>query len=453
MTRTRRYLLGLGVVVVLAGAGAYKIVLRPESAQLPVAEGMGPSPKLPPPNATLMPTVNIARPVGWKNGAVPHVSEGLGVKAFATGLNHPRWLYTLPNGDVLVAETNSPGTDRTTFKNRIASAIQGLVGADGPSPDCILLLRDADGDGVAEKRSVFLEHLHSPFGMALVGDTLYVANADAVLRFPYKAGETTLAAPGEKVVDLPSGYNHHWTKNILASPDGRFLYVTIGSNSNVAENGLHAEEGRARIDRLDLATGKLTPYATGLRNPNGLAWEPQSGALWTVVNERDEIGSDLVPDYLTSVKEGAFYGWPFSYYGGHVDERVKPQDPDLVASALVPDYALGPHTASLGLVFAEDSTLPAAWRNGAFIAQHGSWNRRPKSGYKVIFVPFTNGHPSGEPVDVLTGFLTPDERHAHGRPVGLALDQTGALLVADDVGNTVWRVADRQLEKALPVPE
>ncbi|GAN69310.1 PQQ-dependent sugar dehydrogenase [Acetobacter orleanensis] len=450
MTRTRRYLLGLVAVLVLAGAGTYRFVLRPEAAQLPVSEGVGPHPKLPPPNATLMPTVNIARPLGWKNGEMPHASEGLSVKAFATGLNHPRWLYALPNGDVLVAETNSPGTDKTTFKNRIARAIQGLVGADVPSPNRIILLRDADGDGVAEKQSVFLEHLNSPFGMALIKDTLYVANADAIWRFPYQTGQITLTAPGEKVVDLPSGYNHHWTKNILASPDGQALYVTIGSNSNVAENGLHAEEGRARIDKLDLTTGKLTPFATGLRNPNGMAWEPQSGALWTVVNERDEIGSDLVPDYLTSVKEGAFYGWPFSYYGSHVDVRVKPQNPELVASAIAPDYALGPHTASLGLVFAEDSTLPAAWRNGAFIAQHGSWNRRPKSGYKVIFVPFSNGHPSGAPVDVLTGFLTPDEDHVHGRPVGLALDQTGALLVADDVGNVVWRVSDTQLEQDFP---
>lgn len=449
MTHTRRYLLGLGIVLVLVGAGTYKFVLRPESAQLPVSAGTGPHPKLPPPNATLMPTVNIARPTGWKDGEKPHASAGLNVQAFAKGLNHPRWLYALPNGDVLVAETNSPGTDKTSVKNRIARAIQGLVGADVPSPNRILLLRDANGDGIAEEQSVFLEHLHSPFGMALVGDTLYVANADAIWRFPYQTGQKSITAPGEKVVDLPSGYNHHWTKNILASPDGQSLYVTIGSNSNAAENGLQAEEGRARIDKLDLTTGKLTPFATGLRNPNGLAWEPQSGALWTVVNERDEIGSDLVPDYLTSVKEGAFYGWPFSYYGGHVDTRVTPQNPALVSTAIAPDYALGSHTASLGLLFAQDSTLPAAWRNGAFIAQHGSWNRRPKSGYKVIFVPFLNGRPSGVPVDALTGFLTPGEGHAHGRPVGLALDQTGALLVADDVGNVIWRVSDAQGKDAL----
>ncbi len=445
--------MGLGIALMIVGAGTYKFVLRPEYAQLPVSAGTGLHPKLPPPNATLMPTVNIARPLGWKNGEMPHASEGLSVKAFATGLNHPRWLYSLPNGDVLVAETNSPGTDVTSFKNRVAHAIQGLVGADVPSPNRIILLRDADGDGIAEERSVFLDHLSSPFGMALIANTLYVANADSILSFPYQTGQKVITAPGEKMVDLPSGYNHHWTKNILASPDGLSLYVTIGSNSNVAENGLHVEEGRARIDKLDLATKTLTPFATGMRNPNGLAWEPQSGALWAAVNERDEIGSDLVPDYLTSVKEGAFYGWPFSYYGGHVDSRVTPQNPALVATAIAPDYALGPHTASLGLVFAQDSTLPAAWRNGAFIAQHGSWNRRPKSGYKVIFVPFQNGRPSGAPVDVLTGFLTPDEDHVHGRPVGLALDQTGALLVADDVGNAVWRVSDTQLEEAFPADD
>lgn len=445
MTRTQRYLAGLGIALVIVGAGTYRFILRPEYARLPVSAGTGPHPKLPPPNATLMPTVNIARPIGWKDGELPHASAGLSVNAFASGLNHPRWLYTLPNGDVLVAESNSPGTDVISLKNRIAHIIQGFVGADVPSPNHIILLRDADGDGVAEERDMFLEHLSSPFGMALVNDTLYVANTDSIWRFPYQTGQKTITAPGEKVVDLPSGYNHHWTKNIVASPDGLSLYVTIGSNSNVAENGMHAEEGRARIDRLDLATGKLTPFATGLRNPNGLAWEPESGALWVAVNERDEIGSDLVPDYITSVKEGAFYGWPYSYYGGHVDARVTPPDPALVATAIAPDYAVGPHTASLGLAFSEDSTLPASWRNGAFVAQHGSWNRRPKSGYKVIYVPFVNGRPSGKPVDALTGFLTPDEEHVHGRPVGLALDQTGALLVSDDVGNTIWRVSDAQL--------
>ncbi|WP_215762313.1 sorbosone dehydrogenase family protein [Acetobacter sp. P1H12_c] len=450
MTRTSRYLLGLGVVLAVIGAGTYKFVLRPETAQLSVSAGTGPHPKLPPPNKTLMPTVNIARPIGWKAGETPHASEGLTVKAFASGLNHPRWLYTLPNGDVLVAETNSPGTDKENLKNRIARTIQGLVGADVPSPNRILLLRDADGDGVAEEQSVFLDHLHSPFGMALVGDTFYVANADSVWRFPYQAGEKSITSAGEKVVDLPSGYNHHWTKNILASPDGQTLYVSIGSNSNVAENGLQAEEGRARIDKLDVKTGSLTPFATGLRNPNGMAWEPQSGALWAVVNERDEIGSDLVPDYLTSVKDGAFYGWPYSYYGGHVDQRVSPQNPELVASAIAPDYALGPHTASLGLIFTQESTLPAVWRNGALIAQHGSWNRRPKSGYKVIFVPFLNGHPSGAPIDVLTGFLTPDEDQTHGRPVGMALDKTGAVLVADDVGNVIWRLSGKQPDGGAP---
>ncbi|KXV58859.1 L-sorbosone dehydrogenase [Acetobacter tropicalis] len=441
MNRTSRYLLAAGLIVLAVGTATYALVIRPERAQLPVGAGEGTRPKLPQPNATFIPTVNIARPIGWKDDEAPHPTPGLAVKAFARGLNHPRWLYTLPNGDVLVAETNGPGTDAPNLKMRIAKLIQGMAGADTPSPNRIMLLRDTDGDGVANERTVFLDKLYSPFGMALVGDSFYVANANAIWRFPYQEGEKSITAPGTKVVDLPAGYNHHWTKNILASPDGQYLYVTVGSNSNVGENGLQAEEGRARINRVTLATGEMAPYATGLRNPNGLAWEPHSGALWTAVNERDEIGSDLVPDYITAVKEGAFYGWPYSYYGGHVDERVQPQNHDLVSKAVVPDYAVGAHTASLGIVFGQSSSLPEIWRNGLFIAQHGSWNRRPKSGYKVVFVPFQGGLPSGQPVDVLTGFLAPNKKQAHGRPVGLALDHAGALLVADDVGNAIWRVA------------
>ncbi|MCP1229983.1 PQQ-dependent sugar dehydrogenase [Acetobacter indonesiensis] len=446
MARAGWYLLGAGVVVLAAGAATYSFVLHPEQALLPVSAGVGTHPKLPEPNATPIPTVNIARPIGWKAGGTPHVTAGLTVKPFAAGLDHPRWLYTLPNGDVLVAETNGPGTDAPSLKTRIARMIQGMVGADVPSPNKIVLLRDTDGDGVADERSVFLDKLYSPFGMALVGDSFYVANANAIWRFPYQQDAKSLTAPGQKVIDLPSGYNHHWTKNILASPDGKFLYVTVGSNSNVAENGMAAEEGRARINQLDLATGQMVPFATGLRNPNGLTWEPTTGALWAAVNERDEIGSDLVPDYITAVKEGGFYGWPYSYYGNHVDDRVKPQKPDLVAKAIVPDYALGPHTASLGIVFGQNSSLPDVWRNGLFVAQHGSWNRRPKSGYKVVFVPFVNGKPSGVPIDVLTGFLTPGQDHTHGRPVGLALGHDGALLVADDVGGTIWRVTGPRQE-------
>ncbi|MBB2170265.1 sorbosone dehydrogenase family protein [Gluconacetobacter aggeris] len=445
MTRPRFRLLlaGTGVLALLAAVGC-RAILSPEEARQSVAAGTGPNPILLPPNPTFMPTVNIATPIGWQGTQAPVPAPGLAVHAFATGLDHPRWLYRLPNGDILVAESNSPGTDIKTLKNRIAGLIMGRVGAGAPSPNRIILLRDTNGDGLADQRSVFLDHLYSPFGMALVGDTLYVANANALVRFPYREGETHIDAPGEKAADLPAGYNHHWTKNILATPDGRTLYVTIGSNSNVADNGMEAEEGRARIDRFDIATGTLTPFATGLRNPNGLAWEPRTGTLWTAVNERDEIGSDLVPDYITSVKEGAFYGWPYSYYGQHVDVRVQPQRPDLVASAIAPDYALGPHTASLGIAFSQDSSLPDAWRSGLFVAQHGSWNRKPKSGYRVLYVPFADGRPSGPPRDVLTGFLTADEDHVHGRPVGLALDKSGALLVADDVGNTVWRVTGAQ---------
>jgi glucose/arabinose dehydrogenase len=319
------------------------------------------------------------------------------------------------------------------------------AGAGVPSANRITLLRDTDGDGVADLRSVLLEGLNSPFGMALVGDGLYVADSDAVLRFPYTVGDLRIKAPSVKVVELPAGaINHHWTKNLIASPDGTKLYVTVGSNSNVAERGMEAEAERAAIWEVDAQTGAHRVFASGLRNPNGMAWEPRSAALWTVVNERDEIGSDLVPDYLTSVRDGAFYGWPYSYYGQHVDMRVKPQQPEMVAKAITPDYALGPHTASLGLAFSAGTTLPAAFANGMFVGQHGSWNRRPHSGYKVIFVPFEAGKPTAAaPLDVLTGFLS-GEGNAYGRPVGVVLDNQGALLVADDVGNVVWRVTTQR---------
>jgi glucose/arabinose dehydrogenase len=348
----------------------------------------------------------------------------------------------LPDGDVLVAETNGPvrPQDGLGIKGWFFKHFQKKAGGGVPSPDRITLLRDTDGDGVAETRSVFLSGLYSPFGMALVQDTLYVANSDALVRFPYTAGETKITAPGVKVVDLPAGpINHHWTKNVIASADGSKLYVAVGSNSNAAENGIAAEEGRAAIWEVSPATGEHRVFASGLRNPVGLAWEPESGALWTAVNERDELGSDLVPDYMTSVRDGGFYGWPYSYFGPHADTRVKPQRPDLVAKALVPDYALGPHTASLGLASSVGTSLPTSFSHGMFVGQHGSWNRKPRSGYKVIFVPFAGGSPSGVPVDVLTGFV--DEKgNAMGRPVGVAIDKSGALLVADDVGNTVWRV-------------
>lgn len=429
------------LVLVIALAGG--LAACGETSSLQVSDGTGPSPKLPEPNKTLIPTVNIAPAIGWPEGVKPTAVAGTQVAAFAEGLDHPRWLYVLPNGDVLVAETNAPPKpdDGKGIRGWVMKKVMGRAGAGVPSPNRITLLRDKDHDGIAETRTVFLENLNSPFGMTLVGNDLYVADTDRLLRFHYENGDTAIKSQPIKVVDLPGGtLNHHWTKNVIASKDGSKLYVTVGSNSNVGENGLDQEEGRAAIWEVDRATGNHRIFASGIRNPNGLAWEPRTGALWTAVNERDEIGSDLVPDYITSVKDGGFYGWPFSYYGQHVDIRVKPQNPDLVAKAIAPDYAVGPHTASLGLSFAEGNTLPAQFREGAFIGQHGSWNRKPHSGYKVIFVPFSAGKPSGQPVDVLTGFLNEDEK-AMGRPVGVVIDQQGGLLVADDVGNKVWRVS------------
>ena len=429
----------LALLIMLAGS----LAACGESSTLQISDGTGPSPRLPQPNKTLIPTVNIAPAIGWPDGAKPTAAPGLQVSAFAEGLDHPRWLYVLPNGDVLVAETNAPPKpdDAKGIRGWVMEKVMDRAGAGVPSPNRITLLRDADHDGVAETRTVFLENLNSPFGMTLVGNDLYVADSDKLLRFAYQPGATAIKTAGTTVVELPGGpLNHHWTKNVIASPDGSKLYVSVGSNSNVGENGLEAEQGRAAIWEVDRASGQHRIFASGLRNPNGMAWEPQSGKLWTAVNERDEIGSDLVPDYITSVKDGAFYGWPFSYYGQHVDERVTPQNPDLVAKAIAPDYAVGPHTASLGLTFALGSKLPTAFSNGAFIGQHGSWNRKPHSGYKVIFVPFEGGQPKGQPVDVLTGFLDQDEK-AMGRPVGVVIDQQGDLLVADDVGNKVWRVS------------
>jgi len=411
-------------------------------AQLPITAGIGPDPQLPPPNSTLFPTVHIAQAVGWPANGKPAAAPGMAVNAFATGLDHPRWLYVLPNGDVLVAETNAPPKpeDNKGVKAWFVKQIMKNAGASVPSANRITLLRDNDGDGIAEMRSVFIEGLNSPFGMALVGKDFYVANSDALLKFPYTEGEIRIVRPGTKVIDLPAGpLNHHWTKNVSANRDGSRLYVTVGSNSNVAENGIDNEEGRAAIWEVDPKTGGHRIYASGLRNPNGLAWEPDSGALWTVVNERDELGSDLVPDYLTSVPDGSFFGWPYSYYGPHLDERVQPQRPDLVATARVPDYALGSHTASLGLAFCRNNAWPPPFNNGVFIGQHGSWNRKPRSGYRVIFVPFRGSMPFGYPVDVLTGFVSADG-DAFGRPVGVALDKQAALLVADDVGNSIWRV-------------
>jgi glucose/arabinose dehydrogenase len=432
---TASSLLTAALASALAGCG--------DVATLPVDAGMGPAPQLPAPNQTLLPTVNVAPARGWSKGARPVAAPGLAVAAYASGLDHPRWLYVLPNGDVLVAETNAPAKpeDGKGVKGFVMRQMMKRAGAGTPSANRIVLLRGVQADGSAQTKTVFLDHLSSPFGMALIGNDFYVANSDAVLRFAYHEGQTSIEGPGSKLVDLPAGpINHHWTKNLIASADGSKLYATVGSNSNVGENGLAVEEGRAAIWEIDRASGSHRIFASGLRNPNGMAWTPGAApTLWTVANERDEIGSDLVPDYLTSVRDGAFYGWPFSYYGQHVDARVKPQNPELVAKAIAPDYALGPHTASLGLASATGQSLSASFANGMFVGQHGSWNRKPHSGYKVIFVPFAGGKPQGLPVDVLTGFLSADG-DAYGRPVGVAIDKTGALLVADDVGNAIWRV-------------
>jgi glucose/arabinose dehydrogenase len=414
-----------------------------ESSNTTVTEQtFGPSPTLPAPQSSLLPTINVAPATGWPQGGKPTAANGMAVNAFATGLDHPRTVYVLPNGDVLVAESNAPPKpdDGKGIKAWAQKWFMKRAGAVTPSANRITLLRDADGDGVAETKSVFLENLNSPFGMALVGNDFYVANTDAIVKFPYHPGDTKITAPGAKLADLPGGtINHHWTKDLTASADGTKLYATVGSNSNVAENTMEEEVYRAAVVEVDRAGGKWRVFASGLRNPNGPSFQPQSGALWVVVNERDELGNDLVPDYMTSVKDGAFYGWPYSYYGQHVDTRVQPQRPDLVAKAIAPDYALGAHTASLGLAFNTGNLFPEAMAGGAFVGQHGSWNRKPPSGYKVIFVPFAGGMPSGKPQDILTGFLN-DKGEAQGRPVGVRIDKQGALLVADDVGNAVWRV-------------
>jgi len=431
--------LAASLAMALSGCG--------DVAKLPVSQGTGTDPTLPPPNPTLIPTVKVAAARGWDAGEMPVPAADTAVTRFAGELDHPRWLYVLPNGDVLVAETNAPPRpdDLPGVKGWFARRVMKTAGAATPSANRITLLRDSDGDGVADQRSAFLEGLDSPFGMALVGHSLYVAATDALWRFDYEPGALRVTSPGTRIVELPAGtINHHWTKSLIASPDGAKLYVTVGSNSNVGERGMDVEAGRAAIWEVNAQSGTHRIFASGLRNANGMAWVPQtdgSSVLWTVVNERDEIGSDLVPDYLTSVRDSGFYGWPYSYFGQHVDTRVSPQRPDLVAEAIVPDYALGPHTASLGLASSAGTTLPQRFADGMFVGQHGSWNRRPFSGYKVIFVPFKDGRPTGElPLDVLTGFLSEDGK-ARGRPVGVALDRQGALLVADDVGNVIWRVS------------
>jgi glucose/arabinose dehydrogenase len=433
-------------IVTLLSLNACKVGPSDRGPAPSPANTLGPNPTLPKPDKQTIPIVQVAEAKGWPPGMKPQAPAGVTVTAFASGLVHPRWVYTLPNGDVLVAETNAPERpeEGKGIKGKVMKKMQGKAGAAVPSANRITLLRDANGDGVAELKTAFLTGLNSPFGMALIGDDLYVANTDAIVKFRYTPGATQISAAGTRVTDLPGGpRNHHWTKNIIASKDGEKLYATVGSNSNVAEHGMQEEEGRAAIWEVDVATGEKRLYATGIRNPNGMAWEPENDQLWTVANERDELGDDLVPDYLTSVRQGGFYGWPYSYFGQHVDERVEPPRPDLVSRALPPDYALGAHVAALGLAYSGDNALPDTFSNGMFIGEHGSWNREVPAGYKVVFVPFSGGKPNGMPIDVLTGFVS-SKGEAWGRPVGVAMDKRGGLLVADDVGNVIWRAASQQ---------
>jgi glucose/arabinose dehydrogenase len=402
----------------------------------------GPNPVLPDPHQYLLPPMSVPQAIGWKPGEAPTVPAGLRIQAMATGLMHPRIIYPLPNGDVLVVESNGPGTEPFRPKDYIQGKVKARAGAAQKGGNRITLLRDADGDGVPELKTVLLDKLHSPYGIAWVAGTLYVANTDAIMAFPFTPGETKITAPGVKLADLPAAaINHHWTKSMVASADGSKLYVGVGSNSNITENGMDVEAGRAAIYEVDRATGAKRIYASGTRNPTNLAIQPGTGTLFAVVNERDEIGPDLVPDYLTSVKDGGFYGWPYSYWGQHVDVRVHPQKPDMVAKAIKPDYGLSSHVAALGLAFSQGEKLAPGFADGVFIGEHGSWDRSPLNGYQVIFVPFSNGRPTGMPIPVVTNFLAADHKTVRGRPVGVALDRTGALIVADDVGNVVWRVS------------
>jgi glucose/arabinose dehydrogenase len=405
------------------------------------AKQYGANPDIPESHQYLIPPMSVPQAVGWKEGETPTVPDGMRIQAMANGLMHPRIVYPLPNGDILVVESNSPGSKPFRPKDYISGLIKARGGAGDKGGNRITLLRDADGDGVPELKTVLVDHLHSPYGVAWVADTLYVANTDAIIAYPFKPGQTEIKEPGTKLADLPAGpINHHWTKAMVASPDGSKLYVGVGSNSNVAENGLDIEEDRAAIFEVDRLTGAKRLYATGIRNPTNLAVQPGTGQLFAVVNGRDENGPDADPDYLSLIKEGGFYGWPYSYWGQHVDERVQPQNPDLVAKAIKPDYGLSSHVAALGVAFSQGQTVSPQFANGAFVGEHGSWNRDPLNGYQVIFVPFVEGRPNGAPIPVVTDFLAQDKKTVRGRPVGVALDRTGALIVADDVGNTVWRV-------------
>lgn len=444
MSRLRMFLV-VGLGLILFAAGFLWWVSRPDIARLDANAVTGQRPELSEPRNQTFPTVKVADAVGWQGNAKPSAAAGLQVNAFARNLDHPRWLYRLPNGDMLVAESNSPPRPDGGITNKVMKWLMGRAGAGVPSANRITLLRDADGDGVAEARSVLLtaaNGLDSPFGMVLVGETLYVANHDALIRYPFKAGETKITAKPEKVVDLPGGGNH-WTRDVIASPDGDTLYVSVGSASNIAEKGIELEKNRATILAVDPKAKRATIFASGLRNPVGMALNPDTQRLWVAVNERDMMGSDMPPDYMTQVDFGAFYGWPWHYWGGYEDKRVTPKRPDLREYTARPDFALGAHTAPLGLTFAQDLRLGGNYAKGAFVGLHGSWNRVPATGYKVVYVPFgARGLPApgAKPVDILTGFLNAEGK-AMGRPVGVTADKTGALLVADDVGNVIWRVS------------
>ena len=407
---------------------------------------VGPDPVLPEPKQYLLPPINVAPGEGWQKGQTPVVPAGLRIQALATGLAHPRMVYVLPNGDILAVQAKSPPPEPVKRpKDPIVALVKNKATAYPGGPKAasrITLIRDANGDGVPELQVTLLDNLHSPFGVVWIDNMLYVANTDAVVRYPFEPGQTSITTPGTVLTELPGGpIDHHWTKSLTVSPDGSKLYATVGSNSNITENGIEAEKSRAAVWEIDRATGASRVFAGGLRNPNSPNFYPGTNTLWVVVNERDELGPHLVPDYLTSVEDGGFYGWPYSYWGQHVDPRVRPQRPDLVARAIKPDYALGSHVAALGLTFYTGTNLPAHYHGGAFIGEHGSWDRYSPSGYKVAFVPFANGRPSGKAEDFVTGFLDNEKGKSFGRPVGLAVDKTGALLIADDVGNTVWRVS------------
>lgn len=403
----------------------------------PDAAQYGADPQLPKQQRGLLPTMAIAKPARWGDQR-PTVPQGYAISAIATDLGIPRQTLVLPNGDILVAEGRGGNAPKLKPKDVVAGYIKAKGTTSVPGGNRLTLLRDADGDGNYELRTVFADKLNAPYGLALIGGALYVANQDALVRFNYREGQTEAGAPPVKVTDLPAAINHHWTKALAASADGRFLYVGIGSNSNITERGLAAEVDRARVWQVDAATGAHRPYATGLRNPTALAVQPGTGQLWAVVNERDELGPNLVPDYLTSVREGGFYGWPYSYWGQHEDPRVQPRNPEQVATAITPDYSLGSHVAALGVAFSAPA-MGGEFAEGVFVGEHGSWNRSPPVGYKVVFVPFRDGRPSGDPVDFVAGFRG-DDGKTRGRPVGVTVDPRGALIVADDLSNTIWRV-------------